>query len=64
MGKLSQAQNVGALAKMLKEEPETLGLTETHKKSYRPWGRYSSILTGQRFQVKKLFVKPGKKLSL
>jgi len=64
VGRLSQAQNVGALAKQLKADPATRALTETHKTSYRPWGGYSSILMGDRFQVKKLFVKPGKKLSL
>lgn len=64
VGRLSQAQNVGALAKLLKADASTRALTETHKTSYRPWGGYSSILMGERFQVKKLFVKPGKKLSL
>jgi mannose-1-phosphate guanylyltransferase/mannose-6-phosphate isomerase len=64
VGKLSQAQNVGALAKKLHDEPATRGLTENHKTSYRPWGGFSSVLTGQRFQVKRLFVKPGKSLSL
>ena len=64
VGRLSQAQNVGAIAKSLKADAATRALTETHKTSYRPWGGYSSILMGDRFQVKKLFVKPGKKLSL
>ena len=64
VGKLSQAQNVGKLAKALKDDPATRALTEIHKTAYRPWGGYSSILVGERFQVKKLFVKPGKKLSL
>ncbi len=64
VGRLSQAQNVGAIAKSLKADAATRTLTETHKTSYRPWGGYSSVLVGERFQVKKLFVKPGKKLSL
>jgi mannose-1-phosphate guanylyltransferase len=64
VGRLSQAQNVGAIAKLLRADLSTRALTETHKTSYRPWGGYSSILMGERFQVKKLFVKPGKKLSL
>ncbi len=64
VGKLSEAQKVGAMVKTLKGSPETLGLTEIHRTAYRPWGGYSSILNGSRFQVKKLFVKPGKKLSL
>jgi mannose-1-phosphate guanylyltransferase len=64
VGKLSQAQKVGAMVKTLKASPGTQALTEIHRTAYRPWGGYSSILNGARFQVKKLFVKPGKKLSL
>jgi mannose-1-phosphate guanylyltransferase len=64
VGKLSNAQRVGAIVKALKARPETAGLTEIHKTAYRPWGGYSSILGGDRFQVKRLFVKPGKRLSL
>jgi mannose-1-phosphate guanylyltransferase len=64
VGRLSNAQRVGAIVKALREKPETVGLTEIHKTAYRPWGGYSSILGGDRFQVKRLFVKPGKRLSL
>jgi len=64
VGRLSDAQKVGPMVKALRKNPETAGLTEIHKTAYRPWGGYSSILAGDRFQVKRLFVKPGKKLSL
>ena len=64
VGRLSNAQHVGAMVKALKANPATVGLTEIHKTAYRPWGGYSSILGGDRFQVKRLFVKPGKRLSL
>jgi mannose-1-phosphate guanylyltransferase len=64
VGRLSSAQNVGAIVKRLRTDPATAGLTEIHQTAYRPWGGYSSILMGGRFQVKRLFVKPGKKLSL
>lgn len=64
VGRLSQAQRVGALVRSLRADPATQALTETHKTSYRPWGGYSSVLMGDRFQVKRLFVKSGKKLSL
>ncbi len=37
VGRLSQAQNVGALAKQLRADSSTRALTETHKTSYRPW---------------------------
>jgi len=64
VGKLSDAQRVGPMVKLLKQSPDTVGLTEIHRTAYRPWGGYSSVLNGDRFQVKRLFVKPGKKLSL
>ncbi len=35
-----------------------------HRKVYRPWGAYDSIDAGQRFQVKRITVKPGASLSL
>lgn len=35
-----------------------------HKKGYRPWGYYLSILEDQRWQVKIIHVEPGAKLSL
>jgi mannose-1-phosphate guanylyltransferase/mannose-6-phosphate isomerase len=36
----------------------------THRKVTRPWGWYDSIDRGKRFQVKRIFVKPGASLSL
>ena len=35
-----------------------------HRKVYRPWGNYDSIDAGDRFQVKRIVVKPGGVLSL
>lgn len=35
-----------------------------HRKVYRPWGNYDSIDVGERFQVKRITVKPGAALSL
>ncbi len=35
-----------------------------HRQVFRPWGSYDSIGTGKRFQVKRITVKPGGKLSL
>jgi len=64
VGRLSEAQRVGPMVKVLRGNPRTQGLTEIHRTAYRPWGGYSSVLNGDRFQVKRLFVKPGKKLSL
>ena len=36
----------------------------SHARVYRPWGYYESIDSGDRFQVKRLMVKPGQALSL
>lgn len=36
----------------------------SHREVYRPWGSYDSIDTGNRFQVKRITVKPGASLSL
>ncbi len=35
-----------------------------HREVFRPWGSYDSIENGQRFQVKRLKIKPGATLSL
>jgi len=35
-----------------------------HCRVYRPWGWYEGIDAGERFQVKRIMVKPGEKLSL
>jgi mannose-1-phosphate guanylyltransferase/mannose-6-phosphate isomerase len=35
-----------------------------HNRSYRPWGFYESLITGDRFQVKRIVVAPGEMLSL
>ncbi|HEX4767934.1 MAG TPA: mannose-1-phosphate guanylyltransferase/mannose-6-phosphate isomerase [Lichenihabitans sp.] len=38
--------------------------TEEHLRVYRPWGWYQRIDAGTRFQVKRIMVKPGHRLSL
>ena len=35
-----------------------------HREVYRPWGHYDSIDNGERYQVKRITVKPGAKLSV
>lgn len=35
-----------------------------HNRVYRPWGFYESLISGDRFQVKRIVVNPGHKLSL
>lgn len=45
---------------------EQLGTPEanSHRKVFRPWGYYDSIENGERFQVKRIVVKPSASLSL
>ena len=58
----SQADKVKKLVERLKEQghPEA---TE-HRRNYRPWGYYQSIDQGSRYQVKRIVVRPGGRLSL
>ncbi|MBR9884887.1 MAG: mannose-1-phosphate guanylyltransferase/mannose-6-phosphate isomerase [Oceanospirillales bacterium] len=37
---------------------------QNHREVYRPWGVYDSIDNGERYQVKRITVKPGAKLSV
>ena len=39
-------------------------VTQIHRRVYRPWGWYESMDQGPRFQVKRLMVAPGARLSL
>ncbi len=57
-----EAQNVKKVVEALARagRPEH----SVHTKVYRPWGYYQSIDAGDRFQVKRLHVNPGQKLSL
>lgn len=57
-----KAQQLRELVEELKRRdvPQLL----THRKIYRPWGHYEGLDNGARFQVKRLFVKPGSKISL
>jgi mannose-1-phosphate guanylyltransferase len=64
VGRLPDAQRVGAIVQQLRLNKDTAALTEVHHIQYRPWGGYAHVLGGERFQVKRLFVKPGCQLSL
>jgi mannose-1-phosphate guanylyltransferase/mannose-6-phosphate isomerase len=37
---------------------------QTHREVFRPWGSYEGVERGERYQVKRITVKPGEKLSL
>ena len=58
----ARAQEVRELVAKLKsaKRPEA---TE-HRRGHRPWGYYDSIDKGERFQVKRIVVRPGGTLSL
>ncbi|MBW8367427.1 MAG: mannose-1-phosphate guanylyltransferase/mannose-6-phosphate isomerase [Arenimonas sp.] len=57
-----QVQQVKQIVARLKAEkrPEA----SVHRKVYRPWGSYDGVDSGDRFQVKRIVVKPGAALSL
>jgi mannose-1-phosphate guanylyltransferase/mannose-1-phosphate guanylyltransferase/mannose-6-phosphate isomerase len=57
-----RAQDVKILLNQLKKAGHKEA-TE-HRRAFRPWGHYEGLIQGERFQVKKISVKPGQKLSL
>jgi mannose-1-phosphate guanylyltransferase len=64
VGRLEDSQDVGKIVKQLAQSAKTKGLTENHPTSYRHWGAVASVLSGERFEVKRLHVTPGRKISL
>ena len=55
-------KNVKVIAEQIKSESRVEW--EHHREVYRPWGKYDSIDNGERYQVKRITVKPGAKLSV
>ncbi len=57
-----RVQDVKRIVEQLKteERPEAA----LHRRVYRPWGSYESLITSDRFQVKRIIVNPGQTLSL
>jgi len=57
-----RAQEIKAVVGRLEAEgaPES----RAHRRIYRPWGHYDGVVEGERWQVKKILVKPGASLSL
>ena len=58
----SKSQDVKKIVSQLSERQRAE--QNLHRKVYRPWGWYDSIDMGERFQVKRIMVKPGASLSL
>lgn len=57
-----RAQEVKKIVARLKAEGRSEAVH--HPTVYRPWGSYETIAMDERFQVKRIVVKPGQKLSL
>ena len=55
-------QDVKVVAQQLKSDERSEW--ELHREVYRPWGKYDSIDAGDNYQVKRLTVNPGAKLSV
>ena len=57
-----RAQDIKGIVSRLESEgaPES----RAHRRIYRPWGYYDGVVEGDRWQVKKIQVKPGACLSL
>jgi mannose-1-phosphate guanylyltransferase/mannose-6-phosphate isomerase len=56
------AQDVKKIVERLRSAGRVEGTA--HNRIYRPWGFYESLIQGDRFQVKRILVLPGQKLSL
>lgn len=59
---MNETQHVKKIVDSLKREGRPEG--ELHRKVFRPWGWYDGVDSGERFQVKRIVVKPGAALSL
>jgi mannose-1-phosphate guanylyltransferase/mannose-6-phosphate isomerase len=57
-----KAEDVKKLVELLKAKNRREAVE--HRRIYRPWGYYQGIDSGARYQVKRIVVKPGGKLSL
>lgn len=57
-----RVQEVKAIVNILKKENREEAVL--HREVYRPWGKYDSVDAGPRYQVKRITVKPGAKLSV
>ncbi len=59
---ISRSQDVKKIVKKLKRAGR--GEFQVHKTVYRPWGSFTTLELQQRFQIKRITVHPGAKLSL
>lgn len=54
-------QDIKKIVEILKKQKRSEHIS--HREVYRPWGRYDSVERGDRYQVKRITVKPGECLS-
>jgi mannose-1-phosphate guanylyltransferase/mannose-6-phosphate isomerase len=57
-----KVQDVKRIVTALKQQQRTEATL--HRRVYRPWGCYEALITAERFQVKRIIVNPGQRLSL
>ncbi len=57
-----KVQDIKAIVNRLKSENRSE--FKFHREVFRPWGSYDSVDNGERYQVKRISVKPGEKLSV
>jgi len=62
ISKKGQTQRVKEVVNVLKKENKEL--TEIHTTVHRPWGTYEVLIDENGYKIKKIVVKPGKRLSL
>ena len=62
VAKKDQAQDVKRIVEWLKAQEREERLV--HREVFRPWGSYEGVVSGERFQVKRIVVNPGASLSL
>ena len=59
---LNRTQDVRSIVEQLKKDNRIEA--ESNPLMYRPWGSFERLTTGNRFQVKRIVVRPGEELSL
>lgn len=62
IAKRGSSQKVKQIVAQLKHEEHEL--CDVHRLAYRPWGSYEVMLDSEKYKIKRIIVKPGKKLSL
>jgi len=62
VAKKGRGQEVKQIVDLLKARE--IAQADNYPKDYRPWGWFESVALGDRFQVKRIYIKPGATLSL